>query len=85
MLLSSISSTENYPIHAGSFGGFAVFQTVSLLIIVLLQRGLVASQPNEVVVRSYNRKKFWFIVNQLGIVCVALFFWRHNEYCEPYS
>jgi len=85
MILSSVSSTENYPVHEGSFTLFAVFQSCSLWTILFLQRAFATSQPSEISWRSYYRKKFWLICNQSSLISAVFFFLRHNQFCENYG
>lgn len=82
--LSLVSSLENFDIHKICFVIFGVSGLIYFLLTYLLwsQCGLVLETNEEI--RSFKLKKSML---KLYLVCGCLmsyFYYRHNEYCEPY-
>lgn len=82
--LTFVSSSENYPIHARSFGTFMTSATLHMLLTIYVQRK--AKQMlgfNEAQQRAYRVKVFACLTNISVFLFSMYLFMRHNEHCEP--
>lgn len=84
VLLTFVSSTENYDVHEKSFIAFVVFSLIHMLLTCILWSWPTAVQADMLKVTSSIRLKvLFFVLNLLSILFAGYFFSRHNSYCEP--
>ncbi|OQV20500.1 Post-GPI attachment to proteins factor 2 [Hypsibius exemplaris] len=84
LLLTYVSSTENYGVHEKMFISFMVFSIAHMLITLYLFRHLRDSDPEDVDLRrSLTWKHRLAVFNWTIFVMSLYFFFRHNKHCEP--
>ncbi|XP_053564796.1 post-GPI attachment to proteins factor 2 isoform X2 [Bombina bombina] len=79
LLLTYVSSSENYDIHKIGFIFFMIFSLTHMLLTCIIWS--MTKKYSER--RSYSYKKFLFIFNLSMFLLSLVFYIRHNEHCEP--
>lgn len=84
IMLTFISSTENYSVHEKSFIGFMIFSELHMILTIILFRWSSSLQPS----RQKSQISFWCkfafcLTNLLSFASAIYFFFRHNKHCEP--
>ncbi|CAD5216935.1 unnamed protein product [Bursaphelenchus okinawaensis] len=83
LMLSSISSGDNYAMHKLSFIGFLVCGFVYMLISIFLFDYSGRRRTVSVGEKSYQYKIFCCGASFISLFFALYFFYRHNTYCEP--
>jgi len=83
LLLSYISSTDNYAIHEFSFITFIASSQLYMILSCSLYKKVHNKQWMQGSAKSYWYKLRLWLVNVLSLIFAAYFFYRHNTYCEP--
>lgn len=83
LLLTCISSTENYNAHETSFVTFLVCSEFYMFFSLILCWWSKSSEMASKEWFSFKMKCLFFFVNLMSCAGVAYFFNRHNTYCEP--
>ncbi|XP_066920174.1 post-GPI attachment to proteins factor 2-like [Clytia hemisphaerica] len=83
VLLSVISSEDNYDYHALSFENFIVCALLHMLMTCYIFFKLGEVRYNQKNYRSLRMKIILFLSSILSLMLLGYFFWRHNTYCEP--
>lgn len=82
LLMTYISSAENYPIHKCSFAGFLGFSMLYMAMTCYLFYRFGNLGFNVKNAKSYRYKMTCFALNVSFFLLCMYFFWRHNQYCE---
>ncbi|VDM49859.1 unnamed protein product [Toxocara canis] len=83
LLLTSVSSTENYLLHKSSFGGFALCAMVYMFITTWLFHYSGRRRTSSLGERSFQYKVLMCSSSTVSLLLAAYFFYRHNAFCEP--
>ncbi|XP_074650036.1 acyltransferase PGAP2-like [Tubulanus polymorphus] len=85
MVLTCVSSTENFDVHENSFIVFMVCSEIYMLLQLITFRWARDWKPlnDPIVKKSYRHKCFFFLANISIFLLAVYFFFRHNSYCEP--
>uniref|UniRef100_A0AC34RJH8 Ribosomal protein L10e/L16 domain-containing protein n=1 Tax=Panagrolaimus sp. JU765 TaxID=591449 RepID=A0AC34RJH8_9BILA len=84
LLLTSISSTENYEWHKLSFMGFILCSWCFMVLSTYLFDLSGRRRTNILGERSYQYKIVCCSLETLFLFMAMYFFYRHNTYCEPF-
>ncbi|VDO73598.1 unnamed protein product [Onchocerca flexuosa] len=83
LLLTTVSSIENYAVHKTSFVGFAFCSMIYMLIAITLFHYSGRRRTSSVGEKSFQYKVLMCSTSILSLLLAAYFFARHNTYCEP--
>ncbi|MFH4976765.1 hypothetical protein AB6A40_003474 [Gnathostoma spinigerum] len=83
LLLTSVSSTENYLIHKISFSAFAVCAIIYMLSATWIFQFSGRNRTSPLGERSLQYKILMCWASLTALACSLYFFYRHNTYCEP--
>jgi hypothetical protein len=83
LLLTCISSIENYVIHETSFIVFLVCSEFYMFLTCILSHWTRSNNSINQDLRSFQWKVALFVINLSTCGLAAYFFYRHNTYCEP--
>uniref|UniRef100_A0A915CEC6 Post-GPI attachment to proteins factor 2 n=1 Tax=Parascaris univalens TaxID=6257 RepID=A0A915CEC6_PARUN len=83
LLLTSISSTENYLLHKTSFGGFALCAMLYMFVATWLFHYSGRRRTSSLGERSFQYKVLMCGSSTISLLMAAYFFYRHNAFCEP--
>ncbi|KAM8975217.1 acyltransferase PGAP2 [Pelodytes ibericus] len=83
LLLTYVSSSENYGIHKFGFVLFMIFSLGYMLLTVTIWAKPRRPPPSSEERRSYYWKKQIFVFNLFTFLLSLLVYYRHNEHCEP--
>ncbi|VDK80413.1 unnamed protein product [Onchocerca ochengi] len=83
LLLTTISSVENYAVHKISFLGFAVCSIIHMLIATTLYQYSGRRRTSSVGEKSFQYKILMCSTSVLSLLLAAYFYGRHNYFCEP--
>ncbi len=82
LLLTVVSSEENFPVHQFAFTWFCISALVHQVILVYLSRGY---QPRTVLeARSVRYKRLLLRATFVCGLLMTYFYYRHVTHCEPY-
>lgn len=87
LVLSFVSSSENYAVHEKAFISFIIFSQLYMIVTVILIswiRKNVVEIDTRKLTRSFRYKSWLYLTNLIGLLLSLYFFERHMEYCEPY-
>nr|XP_022321214.1 post-GPI attachment to proteins factor 2-like [Crassostrea virginica] len=85
VILTYVSSTDNYAVHENMFIAFMVCSEVYMLLSCILfkwshtSNGRIMTKPE---LRSYQYKKRLFVFNVSMFLMAVYLFFRHDWYCE---
>lgn len=87
LILTYVSSTEVHWAHEYSFIGFMVCSLVHMLLTILIDYFWPRTMnyrlsDQEILVRGQRCR--WFFANIFCFFMSLYFYFRHNDYCEPY-
>lgn len=83
VLLTFVSSKENYEFHEKSFITFLVTSELYMILTLILSKKLILEAAYSIKEKSsFNRKLLFLILNFSSCIASAYFFYRHNVYCE---
>jgi len=82
LLMTFISSTENYELHKFSFIGFFAFAMIYMLLTCFLFIKLGRIRYSQKNAYSCRLKVILFVMKIVFFFFCMYFFWRHNKYCE---
>eukprot|EP00092_Neocalanus_flemingeri_P009375 GFUD01010089.1.p1 GENE.GFUD01010089.1~~GFUD01010089.1.p1 ORF type:complete len:156 (-),score=25.26 GFUD01010089.1:152-619(-) len=83
LLLSLVSSEENFKVHKMAFGMFLAASGLYFLVIFYLFSSCRRTPTLNIDLKSLRYKKILMIVNFTSILVAMYCYWRHNTYCEP--
>ncbi|XP_055333657.1 post-GPI attachment to proteins factor 2-like [Paramacrobiotus metropolitanus] len=84
VILTYVSSTENYKIHEAMFVCFVAFSVCYMIDTLFLFWRLCREYSADTDLKKSLRYKFVFFVVNVSVFLISLyFFFRHNWYCEP--
>jgi len=82
ILMTYVSSKDNYLAHELGFIGFISTSMIYMLISCVILQRFSLSQPDK-----YKRSHIWkkrLLICYVSVFLLSMyFFWRHNAYCEP--
>ncbi|KJE93687.1 hypothetical protein, variant [Capsaspora owczarzaki ATCC 30864] len=84
LLLSFVTSTENYPVHEVGFVGFIIFSVLHMTIQLVLQYPLARVNAKANSAFSFKLKLVCLVGHAASFAAAMYCFFRHNDYCEPY-
>lgn len=82
VLLSCVSSTENYDIHESAFISFMVCSLLYMLLTLFMFNESGRRRASTLGEKSFQYKFFLFGICIGSFVVSLYFFYRHNVYCE---
>ncbi|ELU02737.1 hypothetical protein CAPTEDRAFT_19242 [Capitella teleta] len=83
ILLTCVSSTENYLVHERSFILFIIASECHMLLSLLLNKWSKSYRPLSRKEVAADRKKLaMFLANLMACLLAGYFFYRHNKFCE---
>ncbi|EDO47130.1 predicted protein [Nematostella vectensis] len=82
VLLTYVSSSENYSVHEASFITFQVSAMVYMLTNCIIFRWTLSSLPTHQESVSMRWKVICLLLNYSSFAMAVYFFFRHNWYCE---
>lgn len=83
LLLTSVSSTENYLAHKVSFLGFTICSMAYMFLATALFQYSGRRRTSSLGERSLQYKVLMCVLSSLSLLAAVYFFYRHNAYCEP--
>lgn len=84
LALTIVSSHENFPIHKTAFGTFIFCSLIYMCVSVYLCCRAGYSAQNHYERYAVILKKRFLRITLFSVILMLYFYWRHNEYCEPY-
>ncbi|KAE9548002.1 hypothetical protein FO519_008783 [Halicephalobus sp. NKZ332] len=84
LLLTCVSSTENYEFHKTSFVGFIVCSVIYMFLSTFLFDLSGRRRTSTLGEKSYQYKLLYSGGQISSLILAMYFFYRHNTYCEPY-
>ncbi|XP_062410065.1 post-GPI attachment to proteins factor 2 [Sardina pilchardus] len=82
LVLTYVSSTENYTVHKKSFIAFIAGSIIYMICTCRLWQ-VIKRQAGFEERKSFRYKWRIFLFNISFLLGAGYFFWRHNKYCEP--
>lgn len=82
--LTIVSSQENFPVHKTAFTLFVVASFVYMSSVVYLVTKYEYASRNQYERTGLVWKKRLLTGSLVAGALMFYFYWRHNEYCEPY-
>ncbi|KAM9450595.1 post-GPI attachment to proteins factor 2 [Clarias gariepinus] len=83
LLLTYVSSTENYNVHKYGFITFIVSSVLHMMSTCRLWYVIMKYTISTEEMTSYRFKSRLFLLNIVLTLAAGYFFRRHNKYCEP--
>jgi|UniRef100_A0AC35FPK2 hypothetical protein len=84
LLLTSISSVEDYYWHKTCFIGFVVCSLSFMGLSTWLFSYSGRRRTNILGEKSFNYKITCGVAETVSLICAMYFFYRHNAFCEPF-
>lgn len=81
--LSLVSSLENFDVHKVCFVAFGVSSLIYFVLTIFLWKNFLNLETN-LEIKSLRVKTNVVKVYVFFGGCMSMFYYRHNEYCEPY-
>ncbi|XP_056906111.1 post-GPI attachment to proteins factor 2-like isoform X1 [Takifugu flavidus] len=85
LLLTYVSSSETYFVHKEGFVLFIISSFIYMLTTCRLWKSIKKHSLSPKDAKSYRWKVHFLLLNVSFCLLAALFFWKHNMYCEPGS
>ncbi|KAI6215372.1 Ribosomal-L16 domain-containing protein [Aphelenchoides besseyi] len=83
LMLTSISSVDDYTLHKSSFVGFAICGVIYMFLSTWLFDYSGRRRTSALGERSFQYKLFCCALSTGSLFTALYFFYRHNTYCEP--
>ncbi|KAI6188507.1 hypothetical protein M3Y98_00362300 [Aphelenchoides besseyi] len=83
LMLTSISSVDDYTLHKLSFVGFAICGVIYMFLSTWLFDYSGRRRTSALGERSFQYKLFCCALSTGSLFTALYFFYRHNTYCEP--
>ncbi|XP_065058534.1 post-GPI attachment to proteins factor 2-like [Rhopilema esculentum] len=83
LVLSYVSSTENFEVHEAAFISFIVFSMSYMVITSFLMKTLAGTEKSDKLYYSYQLKLRLLVMYIFFFGLSVYFYFRHNGYCEP--
>ncbi|XP_028401382.1 post-GPI attachment to proteins factor 2-like isoform X2 [Dendronephthya gigantea] len=83
LVLTYVSSRENFGIHENAFISFMVCSMCYMLTTCILFKWTSKDPMTNEEVKSFKRKIYLMITNYSSFALAVYFYFRHNWYCEP--
>jgi len=83
LVLSYVSSIENFDVHEGAFICYIIFSIAYMLDTCVLLKTLADEEKSEKLFGSFKLKSRLLIAYVICFAMSVYFYFRHNGYCEP--
>ncbi|KAM9333687.1 post-GPI attachment to proteins factor 2-like isoform 2-T4 [Pholidichthys leucotaenia] len=83
LLLTYVSSTDNYGVHEKAFKTFIVSSLIHMIVTCRLWYVIKKNYVSSEEVKSWRWKLRLFLFNVACCGVSYYLFWRHNHFCEP--